>query len=135
MFPPKVERMPPYAKHNVDVYIRGGRIWGVNGPPICDGTFESTFRMSIVTVSMSRYVSRRSDIDEERGIFTPDASLVDFLGTQAAGAAVIQKVYIPNMMKYPNITYAHLGNCPFSYRLNISPYRPNSNIKLRANEP
>ena len=91
--------MNPYAKNTVDVYTRGGQLWGVNGPKICDGTFESAFRMSIVTVSKSRYVNRSSDIAAERGIFTSDSSLVDFLGTQVAGAALIQKVYNPHMMK------------------------------------
>ena len=105
---------PPYAKQNVDVYIRGGQLWEVNGPPICDGTSKSTFHRSIVTVSKSRYVNRSSDVDEERGIFMSDSPLVDFTGTQAAGAAIVQKVYIPHMMKYSSTTCAHLG---FSFRI------------------
>ena len=91
---------PPYAKKTVDVHFRGGWLWEVNDPPESTGPFEATIRRTMVLKSKSRFVSCNSLADPPNGVFLKDPTLLTFVTSPPAGAAMVRHVLYPFMLKY-----------------------------------
>ena len=75
-------------------------MWEVNEPPRCSGAFEATARRTMVLQSKAKFVSCKNSVNPADGVFLKDPTLLTFVTSPPAGAAMVRHAYYPFMLRH-----------------------------------